>query len=149
MKVRRHQTAGGVVLDGADRVLVIVRDVERGGRVVHEVRLPKGHIDPGETDELAAVREVGEESGYLHVAIIADLGHAHTSFDFRGRHHERDEHYFLMRLTSPQRGAPQPSSKEEALFEPDWMDLDAAAAQLTYESEREFVRRARPHVRGA
>ena len=146
MRVRRHKTAGGVVLDADGRVLVIVRDVARDGRVVHEVRLPKGHIDPGETDEAAAMREVGEESGYTGVAIAADLGHAHSTFDFRGKHHERDEHYFLMRLTSTERGTPQPSGKEEALFEPDWIGLEEAAAQLTYASEREFVGRARAYV---
>lgn len=145
MKTKQHQTAGGVVLDEQGRLLVIVRDIERDGRVVHEVRLPKGHIDPGETPEDAALREVQEESGYAHLAILADLGTAHSAFEFRGKHHERDERYFLMRLTSPEHETPQPTGPEEALFQPAWLDPAEAEAMMTYVSEREFVRRARQH----
>ena len=142
MKTKHHETAGGVVIDPSGRMLVIVRDIEREGRIVHEVRLPKGHIDPGETPEQAALREVGEESGYAALQIIADLGSCHSTFDFRGAHNERDEHYFLMCLTDSRRGVPQPTGPDEALFHPEWLDPAEAATQLTYESEREFARRA-------
>ncbi len=142
MKPKYHETAGGVVIDASGSMLVLVRDIERGGRLVHEVRLPKGHIDSGETAEQAALREVEEESGYAGLEIIADLGVCHSTFTFRDRLNERDERYFLMRLTDPHRGAPRPTGHEEALFQPDWLEPAAAAVQLTYESEREFARRA-------
>ena len=142
MKTKHHETAGGVVIDASGRMLVIVRDIEREGRVVHEVRLPKGHIDPGEAAEEAALREVEEESGYTGLEIIADLGVCHSTFTFRDRLNERDERYFLMRLTDPHRGAPRPTGHEEALFQPDWLEPAAAAAQLTYQSEQEFARLA-------
>lgn len=143
MKTKHHETAGGVVLDAENRVLTIVRDVAREGRVVHEVRLPKGHIDPGETPEEAALREVGEESGYWELEIIADLGVAYSEFDFRGKYHTRNERYFLMRLTSPaRRGMQVKPGSEEALFHPEWRDLARAAAEMTYASEAEFIRRA-------
>jgi len=142
MNTQYHETAGGVVVDASGRMLVIVRDIERDGRTVHEVRLPKGHIDAGETPEAAALREVEEESGYGALEIIADLGSFHSAFDFRGRHHERDERYFLMRLIDSRRGESRPTGPEEALFHPEWLDPAAAAVQLTYESEREFGRRA-------
>ncbi len=142
MKAKHHETAGGVVIDPSGRMLVIVRDIEREGRVIHEVRLPKGHIDPGETPEQAALREVEEESGYAALEIIADLGTCHSTFEFRGKRNERDERYFLMRLTDSRRGAPQPTGPEEALFHPEWLEPAAAAIQLSYESEREFARRA-------
>jgi 8-oxo-dGTP pyrophosphatase MutT (NUDIX family) len=146
MKTKHHVTAGGVVLDDTGRLLVLERDIERDGRLVHEVRLPKGHIDPGETPEQAAVREVREESGYGHLEITADLGHAHSTFDFRGHHNERDEQYFLMRLSAPERQAPEPTGEEEALFVPAWLEPETALARLTYESEREFVRRAQKEL---
>ena len=142
MKTKRHRTAGGVVLDGANRVLTLVRDVERDGVVRHEVRLPKGHIDPGETARTAARREVGEESGYWDTKIVADLGEATSEFDFRGKHHVRVERYFLMRLASDVRGAPKPCSPEEKLFQPAWLTLAEARRVMTYPSEVEFVRRA-------
>ncbi|MBI1319825.1 MAG: NUDIX domain-containing protein [Candidatus Hydrogenedens sp.] len=142
MKTKHHETAGGVVIDSAGRVLAIVRDIEREGEVRHEVRLPKGHIDPGETAEAAAVREVREESGYGLVEIIADLGEGTSEFDFRGKHHVRRERYFLMRLTDSAREAPAPTNDEEALFEPRWLAPEEAADAMTYESERDFVLRA-------
>jgi 8-oxo-dGTP pyrophosphatase MutT (NUDIX family) len=147
METIHHETAGGVVVDDAGRILVIVRDVPRNGAVVHEVRLPKGHIDPGETPEAAALREVGEESGYWAVSISGDLGSAHSEFDHGGRHHTRNERYFLMGLTSPVRGEPRvhPGS-EEALFEPQWLSPEEAETAMTYPSEREFVRRARERL---
>jgi 8-oxo-dGTP pyrophosphatase MutT (NUDIX family) len=143
MKTRYHKTAGGVVLNAAGQVLALERHVEREGRPVHEIRLPKGHIDPGETPEQAAMREVCEESGYCQVEIIADLGTAQSAWDLKGKHHEREERYFLMRLTADTRQAQSfgPGS-EEALFEVRWMALAQAAESMTYESEREFVRRA-------
>ena len=38
------------------------------------MRLPKGHVEAGETDAQAALREVCEETGYCKVAIVDDLG---------------------------------------------------------------------------
>ncbi len=148
METLHHETAGGVVARADGRFLVIVRDVVRAGRTVHEVRLPKGHIDPGETPEQAAAREVAEESGYAHVEIAADLGTAHTRFDHLGKHHERNERYFLMRLTSPERQALQPTCEEEALFEPAWLTPEEAVAQLTYPSEADFMQRAITKMQG-
>lgn len=146
MKTKHHRTAGGVVLDAKGRVLVITRDVMREGGLTHEVRLPKGHLDPGETEEAGAMREVGEESGYWNLRIVAGLGEAVSEFDFKKKHHVREERYFLMALTSPDRGAPAPTGKEEALFSPAWMDLAEAEMAMTYASEQDFVARARAWV---
>lgn len=49
---------GGVLVDPEGR-LCLVRPVGRGLWA-----LPKGHRDPGETPEQAALREVAEETGY-------------------------------------------------------------------------------------
>ena len=141
-KLKHHRTAGGVVLNAAGQVLVLNRTVERNGESVHEVRLPKGHIDGGESEADAAMREVGEESGYWNVRIVADLGTAHSHFEFKGKLHEREERYFLMRLTQKERGLAAPLGREEALFEPEWLPLHEAQARMTYASEQDFVERA-------
>ena len=149
-KTKHYRAAGGVVLDDAGRVLLLERHVPREGELRHEIRLPKGHIEDGETPQQAALREVCEESGYCQLEILDDLGLAVTEFDLRNKHIRRVEHYYLMRLASATRRAPQPKSPhaEEALFEPLWAkDLNEAEDLLTYESEKEFVRRARAVVR--
>jgi len=72
--VVRYIAAGGVVVhDG--RVLVLRRlsppSVPPTGG---EVRLPKGHVEPGESVQAAALRETREESGYVNLVLQADLG---------------------------------------------------------------------------
>ncbi|HDP35028.1 MAG TPA: NUDIX domain-containing protein [Candidatus Hydrogenedentes bacterium] len=142
-----YKTAGGVVVNERGELLALARTVTRNGAPMDELRLPKGHIDPGETDAEAAIREVGEESGYWKVEIIANLGQAHSSFEMDGVRYERDEHYFLMRLLNNQRDAPQPVSEEEALFEPRWLPAEDAPALMTYPTEKIMAERARDLVR--
>jgi len=152
MKIRAYRAAGGVVLDAAGRVLLIERWVLRDGRPVREIRLPKGHVEPGESDEQATLREVCEETGYCGLAIAADLGEALIEFDWQDAHVRRTEHYFLMRLTEPGRGVPHFDSPtaEEAHFRPRWAaGLQDATALLTFESEQQFVLRGLERVQAA
>ncbi|MCS6843879.1 MAG: NUDIX domain-containing protein [Caldilineales bacterium] len=139
LEVRRYQAAGGVVVDDQGRVLLIERTVD--GR--HEVRLPKGHIDPGEAPDEAARREVCEETGFCDLEVLADLGWQEVAFEYKGRLVIRGERYYLMRLASQRRQAPQFTSEREALFRNRWEPtFDAAASALTFEAERDVVRRA-------
>ncbi len=147
METLEYRAAGGVVLDDADHVLLIERWVMRNGRLAFEIRLPKGHVEAGETDEQAARREVCEETGYCGVKVIADLGEIINEFNWpdRDRRVLRHEHYYLMRLTDPVRREPHFDSPaaDEARFTPRWAaTLPDAGALITFESEREFIRRA-------
>lgn len=137
--VRRYRSAGGVVVDADGRVLLIERTVD--GR--HEVRLPKGHIEPGEGTEAAAMREVCEETGYCDLWVMADLGWRQITFEYKGNLVIRDELYYLMQLASGQQQAPQFASEREALFSNRWApSFDAALRDLTFEAEQDAVRRA-------
>ena len=128
----RYTAAGGVVVRGGH--VLVLRRPGRG-----EVRLPKGHVEPGEGAEAAAMRETREESGYVDLVPGADLGTQIVEFDYEGRHIVRTERYFLMTLAAPD----APSFGGEAQFEPVWLAWDDALAALTFEAEREWVRRAR------
>ncbi len=127
----RYLAAGGVVVrDGT--VLVLYRSSRS------EVRLPKGHVEPGEDVRSAAMREVREESGYGNLTVLADLGTQVVEFAHPGRRVVRTERYFLMASSDA-----DPAHGGEAQFEPAWLPWDQALEALTFEPEREWVRRAR------
>ncbi len=130
-----YASAGGVVVRG-DEVLLVRK------KLMPEIRLPKGHIEPGESRAAAALREVAEETGYTRLRILADLGRLENSFRKPdGVFVTRDESFFLMELEDKGR-SPQPPA-DEARFEVMWVPLDEAEGLLTFEAEREFMRRAR------
>ncbi len=105
-----------------------------------EVRLPKGHIDPGESAEEAALRETSEETGFGDLRIIADLGRRTVEFDYKGAHYIREERYFLMELLSPRQIARPP--KDAKQFHVLWEPLARVGDRLTFEAERLFVKDA-------
>jgi 8-oxo-dGTP pyrophosphatase MutT (NUDIX family) len=136
MKEHRYTACGGVVVKG-DGVLVLLRPSR------DEVRLPKGHVEPGESYEQAAIREVFEETGYSALAVVTDLGEQIVEFDHEGRHYVRTERYFLMELRNPEDG---PSSKGEAEFQPIWLTWPEALEKITFDAERCWLKRARRFI---
>ena len=131
--VRQYSAAGGVVIDG-EKMLLLDRPLRQ------EVRLPKGHIDPGETPDVTALRETAEESGYNDLVIIADLGSQVVEFDHKDTHFIRTEYYFLMHLNS-QRQATRPAQDSEQ-FRVLWTPIAQAVDLLTYSSEKAVAYKA-------
>jgi 8-oxo-dGTP pyrophosphatase MutT (NUDIX family) len=130
-----YESAGGIVVDRTgDLVLLLIRPSR------DEVRLPKGHIEPGESSEAAALRETREESGYGDLKIVADLGVQLVTFLLDGNIVRRDEHYFLMQAESQSR-AERPAD-DEAQFIAVWVPWGELQEHLTFEAEREWARRA-------
>ena len=133
MKTATLTVAGGVVTHG-EQVLVL-----RSARY-SDLRLPKGHIEEGESPEQAALREVGEESGYTDLEVIADLGEQTVEFDVDDQHTIRHEHYYLMRLRSTRQEARELSDLK---FTPEWMPWKQAISDLEFDEERRWLLRGK------
>jgi 8-oxo-dGTP pyrophosphatase MutT (NUDIX family) len=133
---RRPNSPPGSVAAVAERVDAAGGVVEQDGRVllVHRPRyddwtFPKGKLDPGETSEDAALREVEEETG-----VRCSLGRElpSTSYEVRGR--PKRVRYWLMR---PQgEGGFVPNDETDDLR---WVTPDEARALLTYDRDRDLL----------
>ena len=115
---------------------VIVREGEEGYEVclVHRPRhgdwsLPKGKLDPDETFEEAALREVEEETG-LRCELGPELSSTHYT-DAKGR--PKIVRYWLMQ---PMEGEFEANDEVDELR---WMTLHEAVETLSYEHDRELV----------
>ncbi len=82
------EAAGGVVQNDAGETLMIFR---RGFW-----DLPKGKIDAGETPEIAAVREVQEETGLKKVTLKKFLRLTYHTYTFNEKRILKPTHWYLM-----------------------------------------------------
>ncbi len=130
LRINRYNAAGGVVV-WREKVLVLFR------RLRNDYRLPKGHIEPAETAETAALREIGEESGYINLKVTADLGTMLVKFERNGTQIIRNEHYYLMQVDGEPKMIPHEPDRD-----PIWFDWNEAVSILTYDAEKDWVRRA-------
>ncbi len=117
------EAAGGLVVDDG-RVLLVHRPR------YDDWSLPKGKLDPGETFEAAALREVEEEAG-LRCALGAELEPVRYT-DQRGR--PKIVRYWAMTVLERAPFAPNEEVDELA-----WLAPDEAVARLTYPHDRELV----------
>jgi 8-oxo-dGTP pyrophosphatase MutT (NUDIX family) len=88
-----------LLLDEADRVLLVENNVDVGASATHWIT-PGGGTDPGETPAQAAVREVYEELG-VRIELPDDAEPAysdHEVFSFNGHWYDQTNHYWLVRL---------------------------------------------------
>jgi 8-oxo-dGTP diphosphatase len=116
-----HAAGGVVVRDG--RVLLVHRPR------YDDWTLPKGKLDPGESFEDAALREVEEETG-VRGRLVREL--PATSYLVRGR--PKVVRYWLM---TPE--AETPFAPNDETDELRWVTPDEAMTLLTYDRDREVL----------
>jgi mutator protein MutT len=130
----RERSAGGVVVRDGEVVLIVpTRRAADGSKVLC---LPKGHLDPGETPQQAATREVREETG-LTAELVKDLGEVRYWYRRDGRSVPKSVAFFLFRYLSG-----DTADHDDEVEEVRWMALREAPDALSYQGEREVARRA-------
>lgn len=134
---QRQVSAGGVAFrqnEGQIEVALISVGVTR------RWQLPKGMINPDETPEVAAQREVREEAG-IDTELIAPL----EMIEFwyygglgaqRTRFH-KFVHFYLMRYCSG-----DPADHDHEVNEARWVEISRALRMLAFDGERRVVSRA-------
>ena len=136
--MREETSAGGVVVHrngNGFRYLVIRDSYGNWG-------FPKGHVEPGETLEAAALREVREETGLSNVRIRAALAPVDWQFTFNGERIHKTCHFFLME-TADVATTPQ---ADEGISACEWREFVEAERTVTYENARLALRTANAAV---
>ena len=135
MLPRTATSAGAIILRALEGQLKIA--------LAHRLRetkswvLPKGHVEPGETLQQAALREIHEETGLTRVQLLTYLGKIEREVLKNGATVQKTIHYYLAYALP----ADQPElPTEQGFAEPGWFAPAAALPLLPYEQERVFVR---------
>lgn len=131
--------AGGIVArrDG-DRILIALAQE----RILDDYVLPKGHVDPGETIEQAAAREIEEEVGISDLTLVESLGtKERLSYD---KTEWKTTHYFLY-TTEQIEATPTDGDQHDAMA---WFPLDELP-DVFWPEQRELIRESRGRIRSA
>lgn len=122
MKNFEHwQAAGGLISNIRGDILFIFR--------LGKWDLPKGKIEGGETPEIAAVREVREETGLINIHIgskLTETWHAYHQF---GKDIIKQTHWFKMQFTGTELTVPQ---IEEDILDIQWIKPENIGKYLRY-----------------
>ncbi len=118
-------------LSGAVPRGALIGKQDRRGRLLWS--LPKGHVEPGETAEQAAVREVAEETG-ISGEILGVLGTIDFWFVADGRRVHKTVHHFLLRAIGGDL-----SDDDVEVTEVAWVPFPELADRLAYPDERGLI----------
>jgi 8-oxo-dGTP diphosphatase len=134
--IKRKVSAGGVIYRKKDSSVEIALIAVKGG---HVWCLPKGIIDKGETPEIAAEREVSEETG-LQGSIIEKLGEINYWYYIKEEEARcrKTVHFFLIEYES--------GDISQHDFEVDlvsWFPIDDALKKASYKGEQEIIEKAK------
>jgi 8-oxo-dGTP pyrophosphatase MutT (NUDIX family) len=107
-------------------------------------QLPKGIVDPGESPQVTAVREVKEEAGVETdlMKLIETIEYWYRSLkNGKPVRYHKFVHFYLLEYRSG-----DVSNHDHEVEEARWVSVDEALEMLDFKSEREVVEKAREMI---
>jgi 8-oxo-dGTP pyrophosphatase MutT (NUDIX family) len=122
---------GGIVFNEPGQLLLMMR--------LGKWDLPKGKIDPGETVEEGALREVEEECGINQLSIRSFFSNSYHTYKLQGHRFLKLTHWYIMDTRFTGALVPQ---LEESITEVKWVNLSQLNIDTldTYESIRSILK---------
>ena len=107
--------------------------------------LPKGKLDPGESLETCAVREVQEETGVQDVVLEKPLVVTYHTYDESGKHILKESHWYLMQTEKEEELTPQQDEDIDLCI---WVPLDELETYMhnTHPSIRDVIKAGLQHL---
>ena len=137
--MRREFSAGGVLVRRLDGRWALAA-IRPQGKKPGVWALPKGRIEPGDSGEATALREVAEETG-AHGRSLGKLGDVRYWFNWEGERVFKVVSFFLVRYEGGRLGD-LPAEFRHEVAEARWLPLDEAPSLLAYSGERDMARKA-------
>jgi 8-oxo-dGTP pyrophosphatase MutT (NUDIX family) len=130
--VKHERSAGGLVVRDAESGEEIAVVTPRAGVTA----LPKGHPEPGESLEQAALREVREEVGIVagNAQPLGEVGYWYT---LHGERIRKTVAFFLCRYLSG-----SVDDHDDEVIAAGWIPLAEAPDRLSYRGESEMAAKA-------
>ena len=143
--MKREFSAGGVLVRRL-RGRWMMAAIRPAGKKEGVWALPKGLIDPGESPEETALREVAEETG-AHGRSEGKLGDVKYVYTWAGERIFKVVSFYLVRYSAGRLGDVPPEHRHE-VAEVCWVPLEEAPRLLAYGGEREMASKALERLEG-
>jgi 8-oxo-dGTP pyrophosphatase MutT (NUDIX family) len=127
---RAELAAGAALVDPARRELLLLHLTEEDRWC-----FPKGHVEPGETVEAAALREVEEETGLAGVPLGPEIGQ--VTYRFYQPKKDRSVVKTVVYFVVP---TPVRPIRPEPIFDTArWVPVDEARALVEFDADRKVI----------
>ena len=128
--MKREFSAGGIVFNNKGQVLLTKHSQNK------HWGFPKGLIDPGQTSEETALREVKEEGG-VEAEILGKVGYSKYVYTFKGEKIFKVVTYYMMKYISG-----DPKDHDWEMEEAGWFEVEEALKTLSFSQDKVLLGKA-------